>query len=182
MSTVPRLVARRLAIFLAVVGSPALAACSIAQPPGIAASLARPQAIGAVTIVPAEEAQAGRAAFAQALASAFEKRGIAVGEDAGFIVDLSIAAAGGEVLLALDQGGGKDAAVLTLANPTNSSLFDRCAKERVRASIAVFARDSGSLVGKSDAQAIQCRGDAMPLEALAELLLDDVLAPPPVSG
>ena len=182
MSTVPSLPTRRLVNFLGVGGALALAACSVDQPPGIAASLSRPQAIGAVTIVAAEEAQAGRADFAQALASAFEKRGIAVGEDAGFIVDLSIAAAGGEVLLALDQGGGKDAAVLTLANPTRSGLFDRCAKERVRASIAVFARDSGNLVGKSDAQAIQCKGDAMPLEALADLLLDDVLAAPPVSG
>lgn len=153
-----------------------LVGCAVAEAPMITSSAGSVGDMKTVSVIEGDAEQLGRMEFANELGAAFQQRGIARAENGDYIADFSVGAVGGQVWVALDEGKEKDAAPLSLATETKSSIFDKCEKQRVRASLALFERASGELVGKNDAQAIICAGAELPMKELAELLVSDVLS------
>lgn len=154
----------------------ATAACAVGTPPEIKVSQGSAQTISSVTLISSDDEATQRASLAQSLRSAFQQRSVEVADNAPMIADFAIANSSGEVELAIDPAGGEDKTPQVKTVAVETSILDTCKPVRTRVTLALFDRESGNLVRKSEAESTSCPDDPLPFEAFAELLVGDVVS------
>jgi len=161
------------ALFAACVG---LIGCAVTSPPAIIASNAAPAgAISSVNLLKPEDDQTQPGLLHAALVQEFTLRGVDISSDADAVAEMSYSVGPSSMGLYTNQTGKPDSEAVQIAETRKSHWYDECEAVRVRASLALFDRGSGELMGTSSAQSTLC-ADATPNHAeIAKLLISEAL-------
>jgi len=153
-----------------------LAGCAVQTPPEIRSSRGDAASLSAVQLVSGDPADTQRAAFYSALKAELTAQGITVSETAPMVTDYAIATSAADLELYASEAGKTEEPPERIADPRESHWTDRCKATRIRATLSVFERASGTLRKSSIAHATGCADQAPPFDELAKLLVADVLA------
>lgn len=164
---------RRLAM-----GSPLafLAACAVATPFGISSTgNGLPEGV-AMALNGSAEDGADRARLGEALAEAFTRHSVPLSDDARYLADYAISIRDAEGGLTASADATDEDAIDWDARPRKAQLFDGCDAQRLRATLVVLDRQTGSRVYRGEGAATACAFSDSDLGAFADRLVSDALA------
>ncbi|WP_284126432.1 hypothetical protein [Parerythrobacter aestuarii] len=163
---------RRIALALTPV---MLAACAVATPFDINSS---GKGIAGPTSIALSDAGADggdRARLEQALGQAFARHSVALSSDARYLADYSISIGDAEGGLTTSTQAAGQEAIDWEARPRKSRLFDGCDAKRLRATLVLLDRQTGSRVYRGEGEATACGFSDAELSAFADRLVSDAL-------
>ena len=114
--------------------------------------------------------------FHKAVVDELQRRGVEQNVDAAMVADLSLAVSAGTVGVYASEAGETAGEPEQLVTIRKSRWYDACKAIRVEASMVSFRRTDGELQKTSKAESMICEGQDLPLDELASLLVDDLLA------
>ncbi len=163
----------RVTLATAVLMAGSLGGCAVKQDLRLAIEGARPSAPSAVAIAtaPADNPQAAR--FAASLTEAFARNGHSIASDAPVIAVFGFsqrASAIGTADGSAPEAAGK-AAPTWLSAPAGKRALARCKGERLRASLALYARSSGAVIYRASGEIDGCTFAESDLDKLAAALV-----------
>lgn len=149
-----------------------LSACAVHSPPAIHASTGAAQGVSSVEFV-SDASDAGlRKQFGEALAASFQAHGFSSEKGAASVADYSIGLRPAST--SLDGHNANDAAQVRSAS-RGKVWTDRCEAQRLRATLVVYRRSDGSPAYRGEAESQDCDISDATVNALAELLVQDML-------
>lgn len=158
------------------------ASCAINDPLALDRA-GSPRSLASIELVASEDSGEMQSAFRNAVITEFERRGIAISEGAEAVVDLSISFRSAEIAILPGEDGKMGEGSYNLRSDAREGRwFENCDAARLRATLAVFDRSSGSLDYRASAQSDHCEGENLPITQLAELLVADVMGEAPLSA
>lgn len=159
------------ALFLAA----STAGCAVYSPPTITARTGAVASGSSVQLV-ADDATAGlRTDFAASLGKALAQNRFQMDDEGTLVADYAIATRDADTSLS-GEGAADPATPQLQSGARDSHWLDKCNADRLRATLAMFDRASGTMVYRGEAETDICRGAGFAIDALAELLVEDMLS------
>ena len=127
----------------------------------------------AIALQGTADGQADAGGFGAAVAAALAAGGHALRDD-GEVVGITAFTRGAATTGIADPAAGGGAAageIAWISAPRRRGMFDSCAGDRLRATLALFARDSGALLYRATGEVDGCGFAAEDVEALAARLV-----------
>lgn len=152
-------------------------ACAVNPTPVMTA--AQPLAVPAdrVTLVEQDDAESGatqRLRFASELKAALAQHRIVLVQDSPLIAEYTISAQPSDLSLSEPATAG-DAGNAKSQLSRKARWWDKCKVEKIRGSLTLLDRATGTLAAKSEAEYFSCKGDLSKLDDLADLLVKAVV-------
>ncbi len=154
-----------------------LMGCAVTSP--LATTQINGTRVAAVSEVDFPEPEAEQTEASQlrmALVQELGRRDISVTSDANMLAQMSYSASPSSIGIYANQSDNSDSEAVPMTDTRTSRWYDRCKTVRVRASLALFEKDSGELRSSSTVQATICDGDTADHDEVAQQLIDNVLA------
>ena len=155
-----------------------LTACAVTTPPAIIASdgaSAGPGPVASVNLLKPADDQTQPGLLHAALVEEFGRRSVEISSEADIVAEMSYSSGSSSMGLYTNQSGKPDSEAEQVAETRKSRWYDACETVRVRASLALFDRSSGKLMGTSSAQSTQCADTTPDHAEIAKLLINDAL-------
>lgn len=153
-----------------------LAGCAVTTPPTIIASDGAPLGpLASVNLLKPADDQTQPGLLHAALAEEFGRRNIEISSDADIVAEMSYSSGSSSMGLYTSQSGKPDSEAQPVAETRKSRWYDACATVRMRASLALFDRSSGKLMGTSSAQSTLCADTTPDHAKIAKLLISDAM-------
>lgn len=160
-------------------------ACLMASLPGCAVTSpltttqingTRVELVSTVDLPDPEEGLTQASQLHAALVKELGRRNVSLASDANVVGQMSYSASPVSIGIYSNQSTKPASEAIAIAEAQESHWYDRCKAVRVRASLALFARDSGQALSSSSAQTTICEDGAVDHDEVARLLIDSVLA------
>ncbi len=154
-----------------------LSACAVSQPVSIQSMAAPEQAAkpSSVFLIVTEKPESSRR-FGEALVSAFGAAGLERSDDAALVGDYGLALAPASTAITEKPRGSTDGVtVRTVAIPVDSSPFDKCAPQRMKATLSLLDRTSGVIRYRGEGTAVDCAFSEAHERAMADALVADAM-------
>lgn len=155
-------------------------ACAVTQPIAVVATdlPGNPTQIDAVDMTIADKPEASNR-FGQALVSAFADAGVARTATAGLVADYGLSLAPASTAI-VDKPRETDPAnpaapARTIVLPRKGSPLDKCAAQRMKATLSLFDRATGELRYRGEGSAIECAFAPDDEAAMAAALVSDAM-------
>ena len=162
------------AITIANLVAPALmlAGCAVNTPPVVRTSAGALSEAVDVALLPSEGESGLRVDFRRSIERAIAAGGLAHDPASNLVADYGLSVQSAEVgqVIAVDESAA-DGTVSWQSMPRRGRLFDGCDPVRAQATLAVFDREAGELVYRSEAETIACSTDKIDLDRLARELV-----------
>lgn len=156
----------------------ALPACGVHRPLALD-SVAAPDdltRVQAVHLVVADKPDASHR-FGNALANAFARKKVSRSNDAPFLVDYGLAQSAASTEIREKPRGETDGApARSVAIARKSSPFDKCAAQRMRATLSLIDRASGAIRYRGEATIVDCAFTEDDERAMANALVADAMS------
>ncbi len=163
--------------WIVAVGAVSLAACSVQTPPGIRTSVgSTPTPISSIHLIEPESEQAQRTQLHAAIARQLRDRGVALSQDANIVADLAVSMSPSPVGIYASEAGQTDTEPASMATTRERRWYDACEAVRLQASLVLFNRESGVQMKTSKAESMGCAEAEPPVDEIAALLVEDLLA------
>lgn len=150
-----------------------LSGCAISQPATLASAQASGTELQSVYLLSDDEDNALRSRLDAALRSAMGDRSTAVEEGADLIGDFGISAR--DATLAVQSIADTNEGADSLEMRFRNRFYHSCRPDRIRATLVLYARESGEMRGRAEGEFLACPGDFGELNNLAQLLVDEAM-------
>lgn len=135
----------------------------------------RVELVSQVDLPKPEEGLTQASQLHSALVEELNRRKISIASDANVFGQMSYSTSPVAVGLYSNQSTNPASEAVTIAEAQESHWYDRCKAIRVRASLALFARDSGQALSSSSVETTICEDGTVDHDEAARLLIDNVL-------
>jgi len=158
-------------------GCACLMGCAVTSPLATTKISGAPvETVSQIDLPEPESTQTRAVQLHSALLQELDRRSIKLAADANTLAEMSYSASPTTVGLYTNQSASPDSEATRVVETLPSRWYDRCETVRVRASLALFGKDSAEELIASTVQATVCDGDDADYAEIAQLLLDNVLA------
>ncbi|WP_379548202.1 hypothetical protein ACFCW2_03445 [Qipengyuania sp. DSG2-2] len=155
----------------------ALSACAVSQPVSIQ-SIADVEAAAkpsSVFLIVTEKPDSSRR-FGEALVSAFGAAGLDRSDDAALVGDYGLALAPASTAITeKPREAAGPSSVRTVAVPVKSSPLDKCAPQRMKATLSLLDRTSGTIRYRGEGTVVDCAFTEADERAMADALVADAM-------